>query len=109
MSLHGGVLVALIGPRWLGKRPDGHVRIHDIDDPVRIELETALGANIPVFPVLVEGADMPRATELPESLKKFSSINAATIDTGRDFDHHMARLIASIDERLAARGSAASE
>jgi hypothetical protein len=44
---------------------------------------------------------MPRAEELPDSLKVFSSINAATVDTGRDFDHHMARLIDAIDQRLA--------
>lgn len=101
MTIHGGALVALIGPRWLGKGPDGHVRIQDIDDPVRTELETALDANVPVFPVLLEGASMPTVAELPDSLKTFSNVNAATVDTGRDFDQHIAHLIDAIDELLA--------
>ena len=107
MSLHGGVLVALVGPRWLGPLPGGQFRIDEANDPVRMELETALRANIPVFPVLVEGATMPRAAELPDTLKVFSDVNAATVDNGRDFDQHVSRLIASIDKRLADRLSAA--
>jgi hypothetical protein len=101
ITIHGGALVALIGPRWLGKRPDGSVRIHDPDDPVRNELETALEANIPVFPILLEGANMPSAAELPGSLKEFPNVNAATVDVGRDFDQHIGRLIEAIDQRLA--------
>jgi hypothetical protein len=109
MSLNGGVLVALIGPRWLGPLPDGKFRISEAGDPVRMELETALGAGIPVFPVLVEGGTMPRSIELPDSLKMFSDVNAATVDNGRDFDHHMSRLIASIDTRLADRVTSANK
>jgi hypothetical protein len=109
MSLNGGVLVALVGPRWLGPLPGGQFRIDEEHDPVRMELETALRANIPVFPVLVEGATMPRSAELPDSLKAFSDVNAATVDTGRDFDHHISRLIASIDKRLADRVTAAGK
>ena len=103
MSLQGGALVVLVGPKWLGKGSDGHVRINDADDPVRNELETALGATVPIFPVLVEGASMPKALELPETLKAFADINAATIDTGRDFDDHMSRLISAIDVILLSR------
>jgi hypothetical protein len=101
ITIHGGALVALIGPRWLGKRPDGSTRIHDPDDPVRNELETALAANVPVFPILLEGASMPSTSDLPASLKQFPNINAATVDVGRDFDQHMARLIEAIDQHLA--------
>lgn len=103
MSLHGGLVVALIGPRWIGRKPDGNARIEDPDDPVRTELETALRSNVPVFPVLVEAATMPGAADLPASLKKFADLNAATVDNGRDFDVHMARLIASFDAVLASR------
>jgi hypothetical protein len=105
MSLHGGLIVAVIGPAWFGRRPDGHTRIEDVDDPVRTELETAFDANVAIFPVLVEGATMPRAADLPQSLKKLADINAATVDTGRDFDMHMARLIASLDVFLARHAS----
>jgi hypothetical protein len=107
MSLNGGVLVVLVGPRWLGPLPDGQFRINDEHDPVRMELETALRANISVFPVLVEGATMPKSAELPDSIRIFSDVNAATVDTGRDFNHHVSRLIESIDKRLADRMTAA--
>jgi hypothetical protein len=107
MSLEGGAIVVVIGSNWLGKLPDGHVRINDADDPVRTELELALVAHIPIFPVLVEGAGMPSAAELPDSLKEFSNINAATVATGRDFDLHMAQLIDALDRRLAKRASSA--
>jgi hypothetical protein len=100
ITIHGGALIALIGPRWLGKRPDGSTRIHDPDDPVRNELETALVANVPVFPILLEGASMPSVGDLPESLKDFPNVNAAIVDIGRDFDQHIARLIEAIDQRL---------
>jgi len=101
ITVHGGALVALIGPRWLGKRADGSARIHDPDDPVRNELETALEANVPVFPILLEGASMPSTSDLPASLKQLPNINAATVDIGRDFDQHITRLIEAIDQRLA--------
>jgi hypothetical protein len=101
MSLNGGALIALVGPQWLGRLADGRACIDDIDDPVRAELESALDAHVPVFPVLVEGATMPRTAELPDSLKVFSNINAAIIATGREFDAQVARLIGSIDQHLA--------
>jgi hypothetical protein len=100
MSLEGGAIVVVIGAQWLAQLPDGHTRINDVDDPVRTELELALLAHAPIFPVLVEGAVMPAAAALPETLKEFSNINAATVSTGRDFDQHMAQLIDALDRRL---------
>lgn len=100
-SVKGQIILCLIGPKWLGMAPDGHVRIDDTDDPVRGEIETALAAHVPIFPVLVEGATMPRSSELPASLKRLSAVNAATVDAGRDFDAHMVRLLRAIDQRLA--------
>ena len=93
------VVLAVVGPRWLGAG-DGHVRIHDEDDPVRIEIELALQAGIPLLPVLVDGATMPNAPSLPESLGRFAFINAAPVDTGRDFHPHVGRLIQSLDRIL---------
>ena len=39
---------------------------------MRIEIEAALGRGVRVIPVLVDGAGMPRAEDLPESLKKLA-------------------------------------
>lgn len=93
------VVLAIVGPAWLGAR-DGRARIRDDDDPVRVEIESALAAGISLCPVLIDGATMPSATDLPESLERFPYINAVTVDTGRDFDHHAGRLIAALDAIL---------
>jgi hypothetical protein len=92
-------VVAIVGPKWLGPR-DGRARIADDDDPVRVEIESALAAGIPLCPVLVDGAKMPGAAELPESLERFSFINGTVVDAGRDFDHHVGRLIGALDAIL---------
>src|SRR5262245_12976617 len=47
------VLLVLVGPEWLGTRESGPAKIHGQDDPVRVELETALATNTPVIPILV--------------------------------------------------------
>jgi hypothetical protein len=93
------VLLAIVGPAWRGETGDG-ARIDDPDDPVRVEVELALGAGLTIVPVLVEGARMPAATTLPATLAPFAFLNAATIDTGRDFHHHCGQLIDALDDRL---------
>ncbi|HEV2958025.1 MAG TPA: ABC transporter substrate-binding protein [Xanthobacteraceae bacterium] len=93
-------LIVVVGPRWVGERPDGSSRIRDETDPVRVEVETALERGIPIVPVLVDGAVMPKASDLPDSLGDFSFRNAAEVDTGRDFHPHLDRLIRSLDRLL---------
>jgi TIR domain-containing protein len=91
------LLLAVIGPTWLGKTADGRTRIQDEADPVRVEIETALRQGLTVIPVLVDNAPMPPAADLPASIRDFAYINAAPIDIGRDFRSHMERLTRSID------------
>src|ERR1043166_7102331 len=103
------VLLAIIGPKWRGGGRGTHTRINDDNDPVRIEVETALQRGIPVIPVLVGGAIMPKPTMLPSGLQELSFRNAAQIDSGRDFHQQMERLIRSMDHMLEAKkGSAVS-
>ena len=65
------VLLALIGDQWLTiTGEDGRRRLENPDDFVRLEIEAALTRNVRVIPVLVDGARMPRAGELPPSLAK---------------------------------------
>jgi hypothetical protein len=98
--LENDILIAVIGPRWIGPNTSGRFRINEETDPVRIEVETALLRKIPVVPVLVGGADMPSTAELPDGLKDLAFRNAAQIDAGRDFHQHMDRLIRSMDRIL---------
>jgi len=63
------VLLALIGRKWL--RITGHGRTRRLDDPndfVRLEIEAALKRDVLVIPILVDGAVMPRAEDLPASI-----------------------------------------
>ena len=87
----------MVGPRWLGDQSEETARIRKRNDVVRIEVETALKRDIPIIPVLVDGATMPSSVQLPKSLRAFADRNAAEVDGGRDFHPHMDRLMQAID------------
>jgi TIR domain len=91
-------VLVIMGSRWLSDA--GVRRIDNENDLVRIEVETALHRGIPVIPVLVDGATMPLPEELPDSVRGLVFRNAAALDSGRDFNTHIDRLIRSIS-RLA--------
>jgi hypothetical protein len=98
-------IIVVVGPGWTGRREGNHSRIHDENDPVRIEVETALRRRIPVIPVLVDDSRMPTPDELPDSLRSFSFRNAAELNSGRDFHSQMDRLIRSMDRLLSTAGA----
>jgi TRAP-type C4-dicarboxylate transport system substrate-binding protein len=100
------VLLALVGSSWLGRRDGGSNRIDDAADPVRVELEGAFERGIPIVPVLIDEARMPSEAELPPSVKRFAFLNAAPVDSGRDFRPHVDRLMRSLDAILAGKGKA---
>jgi TIR domain len=82
------VFLAVIGPTWLdAKAESGGRRIDDPDDFVAIEIKAALARNIRVIPVLVEGARMPKAVELPDPLKALArrqGVEVGQLQFGRD-------------------------
>jgi len=93
------VLLALIGDRWLTiTDEDGQRRLDDPDDFVRLEIEAALTRNVRVIPILVEGARMPRAAELPPSLAKLARRQALVLSPA-NFD--TSRLLRVLDKTLA--------
>lgn len=64
-----GTVIALIGGGWLdAKDESGRRRLDDHNDLVRFELAEAFRREIPVVPVLVDGARMPTPSELPQNL-----------------------------------------
>ena len=93
-------LIVVIGRRWMGSAKPGNSRIQDEIDPVRIEVESALKRGVAVIPVLVGGARMPTAAQLPASLEELAFRNAVRVDTGQDFDHHADRLLRAMDRTL---------
>jgi hypothetical protein len=78
------ILVALIGRGWVDVTDaDGNRRLEDPQDFVRLELATGLSRDIRVIPVLVQGATMPRADQLPDDLKSLARRNALEIGDER--------------------------
>jgi TIR domain len=94
------VLLAVIGPKWLGTCPDGRLRIMEDGDLVRAEIETALRREIPVVPVLVDGAAMPKPSNLPDSINALPFHHAVAVESGVEFDQQIARLIQSLDDMI---------
>src|SRR5690348_2717538 len=97
------VLVVLIGDRWLtATGQDGRRRLDNPDDFVRLEIEAALARGVRVIPVLVEGARMPRADELPASLAKLARRQALELSPSR-FDFDTQRLLHVLDRTITRR------
>ena len=89
------VCVAVVGQRWANA--ENLLRLHDAEDPVRLELLTALGdATITIVPTLVEGAAVPPAEQLPAELRPlFGMWNARSI-TENGWEDDTRRLIGEI-------------
>ncbi len=79
-----GVLLVMIGVEWLDAKDErGARRLNDPSDFVRIETASALKRDIPVIPVLVRGAKMPSAEQLPEELKELAYRNCIELTHAR--------------------------
>lgn len=100
------IVLAVIGTHWSGGKGAASRVIRE-DDPIRTEIEVAIESGALVVPILVGGAKMPDAAMLPPSLAEFSAINAATLATGLDFEHHLSLLFRKLDEALRYRGKTA--
>jgi hypothetical protein len=92
------VLLAVIGPRWLSASDAaGRRRIDDKNDFVRLEIATALRRDVRVIPILVEGAQMPAADELPDDIKPFSRRQAHEL-SDRRWDYDADQLFAALEK-----------
>lgn len=77
------VLLVLIGPRWLAPQPGGVPRLHDPQDFVHREVATGLASGARVIPLLVDGAAMPAAADLPPALQALATRQALVLDARR--------------------------
>jgi TIR domain len=79
-----GVLLAIIGNNWVAAKNDaGLRRLDDPADFVRLETAAALRRDIPVIPVLIRGAKMPRPEQLPDDLKDLAYRNGVELTHAR--------------------------
>ena len=72
-------LIAVIGRDWLAAEQGGARRLDDPDDWVRLEIANALRRRIRVVPVLVAGASMPSAADLPEDVQALARRHAVEL------------------------------
>ena len=83
------VMLVLIAPGWVTVEDEqGKPRLKDPQDVLRMEIDAALKRpNVRVTPVLLQGATMPTAGDLPSELEPLSRRNALELsDSRRGFD-----------------------
>ena len=68
----------------------------NVRDPVRVEVETALHSGRATVPVLVGGAEAPRADDLPETMHGLVGHPPVTVPPGPDGARH-ADLLARLE------------
>ncbi len=74
------LVLAVLGKEWVRVADaEGHPRLRDPRDWVRLEISAALKHGIRIVPTLVQGASMPPAAELPEDLLPLLKRQAVTI------------------------------
>jgi len=94
------VFLAVIGPNWLDFRDgQGHRRLDNTDDWVRVEISAALTSDISVIPILVDDADVPNEIDLPSQLKPLAKRQAIRLRNA-EFDQDFAALATKLRKAL---------
>lgn len=91
------VLLVLIGRRWQGAAADGRTRLDDPADFVHQEVLAGLQGGLRVVPVLLDGAPMPAAAQLPPALQPLAGRHAVTLAPS-DYEAGVQRLLAALDD-----------
>jgi hypothetical protein len=86
------VILVLIGSTWATAVDErGQRRLFDEDDPVRLELGLSMGRNL--IPLLIDGARMPAARELPDVLRDLPGRSGMLLYSDSRFDSGVDDLI----------------
>ena len=102
------VELVVIGPDWArAADATGRRRLDDPDDFVRLEVLTAINRDVRVIPVLVGGAVMPGAADVPDALRPLVRRQAFEL-SDRSFHDSVGRLIAAMEAPLAAMTTTSS-
>jgi len=95
------VLLAVIGPNWLNATDEnGGRRLDNPHDFVRVEIAAALQREIPVIPILLDGARIPKSSELPEDLLDLTMHNGLEVRHA-SFHGDTNRLVKQLNEPAA--------
>lgn len=86
------VMVVVIGPGWSRVADGSGIRLHQQEDWVRTEIETALAQLKKVIPILVGRAAMPSPGELPESIARLAELQAVDVRDA-SWDDDVRRLV----------------
>ena len=80
------------------KSDAGTRRLHDEKDYVRQEVSNVLARGIPVIPVLVGNAVVPKESELPANMERLALIQAVRIPADRGFHRGIVELVERIHD-----------
>jgi hypothetical protein len=103
-----GAVLVMIGPNWLATGVDGQRRLDDAGDFVRQEIQAALASGKPLIPLLVGGATMPPAADLPDAIANLARRQAVVLSDG-NWRGDVERLVASLRPLLPDRGGASAK
>jgi len=80
-TLHScSVVLVLIGPHWLMMADgEGHRRLDNSSDYVRIEIRDAMSHELRVVPVLLGRATMPEESQLPSDIRRLSKLQSVSL------------------------------
>jgi formylglycine-generating enzyme required for sulfatase activity len=88
------VALVIIGRQWLTIADAGGARrLENPSDFVRIEVEAALARNIPVVPILTQGAPMPHERDLPKTLAQLAYRHGMDVRSDQHFTDDVEQLI----------------
>jgi oligopeptide transport system substrate-binding protein len=98
------VVLVIIGRHWLETTTaEGTRRLDDETDYVRIEIQTALAREIPIVPILVHDAHVPKVSELPAPLQGLAHRNGAAIRADPHFNADVSFVIGRLEKAMRPR------
>ena len=97
------IFLAIIGSNWLNAKDEsGNRRLEDPTDRVAGEIVAALKRDIPVMPILVDGARFPPQQQLPEPLRPLARRQAVEVRSAQ-FDRDVQALAHEIRDAIRSR------
>ncbi len=85
-------VVVVIGPQWSEPDTAGRSWLEQADDLTRSLIATAMGRKVLTIPVLVSGAALPEADQLPLSLRQLALQSAIPIRDSLQTDRDLGRV-----------------